>query len=102
MGKPVSMIFILKKFPSSLQALQILLPYPLGHPCEGLFVKTAQGKRVLSVQFGRGDMGEETLTQSAVAVASAVSQSLDPQLVREIQVAVDKLTLPVWSRRLRD
>lgn len=100
--KTVSMVFILKRFPSSLQALRISLPHNLGHPCEGLFVKTAQGKRVLSVQFGRGDMGEETLTQNAVSVANAVSEKLDTRLVREIKVAVDRLELPVFSKKLCD
>merc|ERR1711972_1139050 len=101
-SKTMSMVFALKKSPSSLRALHIPLPYPLAQACEGLFVKTAKGKRVLSVQFGRGDMGEDVLAKNAVAVASVVGMSLDPRLVQEIMIEVDRLALPVWNRTLFD
>lgn len=101
-SKAMSMVFTFKKSPSSLKALHISLPYPLAQPCEGLFVKTAKGKRVLSVQFGRGDMGQDVLTKNAVAVVNVVRESLETRLVQEITFHVDRLALPVWSRRLFD
>lgn len=101
-SKTISMVFTLKKFPSSLKALNIPLPHALPGLCEGLFMKTAKGKRVLSVQFGRGDMEEGGLTMNAMAVANTVQESLDTHLVREITVDVDRLALPVWNRKLWD
>jgi len=100
--KSISMVFVLRKFPSSLKALQIPLPHPLAQPSEGLFVKTAKGHKVLSVQFGRGDVGEDVLLKNAMAVTRAVRKNLDARLVREITVNVDRLALPVWSRKLWD
>jgi len=101
-SKTMSMVFTLKKFPSSLKALPIPLPYTLPQPAEGLFVKTAKGKKVLSVQFGRGDMEEDALMKNAMAVTSAVRKSLDTKLVREIAADVDRLALPVWNRKQWD
>jgi hypothetical protein len=96
----VSMVFSLKKFPPSLKALQVLLPHPLAHPCEGLFVKTARGKKVLSVPFGTGSMEEHALVENAMAITSAFRKSLDSRLVREIMVAVERLELPIWNQKL--
>lgn len=101
-SKAMSMVFTLKKFPSSLKALNVQLPHALPGLCEGLFLKTAKGKRVLSVQFGRGDMEEGALTTNATAVANTVRKSLDARLVSEITVDVDRLALPVWNRKLWD
>jgi len=101
-SKTLSMVFTLKKFPSSLKAVQIELPHALGHPAEGLFLKTARGQKILSVQFARGDMHEDALLQNAVVVANAVRTSVDVRLVREMLVSVDRLALPVWNRKLWD
>lgn len=101
-SQTLSMVFALKKFPSNLNALQIGLPHSLGHPAEGLFVKTARGQKILSVQFARGDMQEDALMKNAVAVTSTVRKSLDARLVREMLVVVDRLALPVWNRKLWD
>lgn len=101
-SKIMSMAFTLKTFPSSLKALQIPLPAALGQTTEGLFVKTSKGKKVLSVQFGRGDMEEQTLVQNSMAALSAVHQSMDTHLVRDIAMDVDTLSLPVWNRKLWD
>lgn len=100
--KSMTMVFTLRKFPSSLKALQISLPHPLAFTTEGLFIKTAKGKRILSVQFGRGDMEEDALTRNGVAVIIAVRKNLDANLVREITVDVDRLALPVYNRKLSD
>lgn len=96
----MSLVFTLKKFPSNKKALQIPLPHGSALPCEGLFVKTAKGKKVFFIQFGRGDMGEETLAKNAISVCSAVRETLDARLVREITVEVDGLALPVWNRKV--
>jgi len=101
-SKTLSMVFALRKFPSSLKALQILLPHASSQTTDGLFLKTAKGKKVLSVQFGRGDMDVEELVSNAMAVLLTVGKSLDPQLVRDITVDVDRLSLPVWNRRLSE
>lgn len=101
-SKTMSMVFLLKKFPSSLKAMQISLPFPLAQSTEGLFVKTSTGKRVLSVQFGRGDMDEDALVKNAMATTRAVRKTLDTHLVREIIVDADRLKLPVWNRKLWD
>lgn len=100
--KYVSMVFILRKFPSSLKALPIPLPHCLGHPAEGLFLKTSTGKKVLSVHVGKGDMPVEALVANGTAVAHAVRKNLDTHLVREIRVEVDRLSLPVWNGKLSD
>lgn len=99
-SKTMSIIFVLKKFPSSVKALQILLPFSLGRPCEGIFVKTAKGKKVLSVTFGKGDMSEDMLIKNATAVAAAVHKSLGVRPVEEVVVAADKLELPVFNKKL--
>lgn len=101
-SKIMSMVFTLRRFPSNLKALQVPLPASPTHMAEGLFVKTAKGKKVLSVQFGSGDMEEDALVKNAAAVLSCVHGSLDARLVRDITVNVDKLSLPVWSRKLWD
>lgn len=100
--KSMSMVFTLRKFPSSLKALKISLPHPFAHVTEGLFIKTAKGKRILSVQFGKGDMEEDAIRRNAVAVIAAVCEGLDSDLVREITVDVDRLMLPVYNRKLSD
>jgi hypothetical protein len=92
------MVFALKKFPSHKKALRILLPHPLlaSNTADGLFFKTAQGKKVLAVQFGRGDMDEATLVENAWALIDAVSKDLDTRLVSEVTVEAERLNLPLW------
>lgn len=99
-SKSTLMVFTLKKFPSSLKAFQIILPNAIGVPCEGFFLKTVKGKKVLSVNFGNADLCEDALVHNAMALANTVRTVLDIGLVREITVAVDKLVLPVWNRKL--
>jgi hypothetical protein len=101
-SKIMSMVFSLRRFPSNLKALQIPLPSSLSHTSEGIFVKTAKGKKVLSVQFGSGDMGEEALVRNAIAVLRFVHGCLDANMVYDITVDVDRLSLPVWNRKLWD
>merc|ERR1712023_552548 len=103
-SKIMSVVFLLRRFPSNLKALQIPLPTSLTHTSrsEGIFVKTAKGKKVLSVQFGSGDMGEAALVRNAIAVLRFVHECLDANLVRDITVDVDRLSLPVWNRKLWD
>lgn len=99
-SKTMSMVFTLRKFPSRMKALNVPLPHALAGLSEGLFIKTAKRKKVLSVQFGRGDMDEDALIMNATAVANTVLQNLDTHLVSDITVDVDRLALPVWSRNL--
>lgn len=100
--KTLSMVFTLKKLPRNLKALQIPLPHALAQTTDGLFLKTAKGKKVLSIQFGRGDMEMDVLTKNAMAVLRTVRKSLDIHLVRDITVDVDRLSLPVWNWKLWD
>lgn len=100
--KPITMAFVLKKFPSSLKALPLRLPHSIAPLSEALFLKTAKGKKVLSVQLGRGDMEVDALLKNAVAMTRAVRKKLDTNLVREVVVEADRLTLPFWNRRLFD
>lgn len=101
-SKTITMVFVLKKFPSNMKALPTPLPHPLSYPAEGLLVRTATGKKILSVTVGKGDMDVEALAKNAMAVTKAVCKSkfLDANLVREVVVDVDRLALPVWSREL--
>lgn len=101
-SKTMTMVFNLKKLPSGMKALPIPLPHPLAHPTEGLFLRTAGGKRALSVLFGRGDMEVDALVQNAMAVTRTVCKGLDTSLVRDVAVDADRLALPVWNRRLWD
>jgi len=98
----MSMVFVLRKFPADLRALQITLPHSLGHPSEALFLRTSKGKKVLSADFGRGDMEVELLVKNAMAVVTSVRKFLDVHLVSEISLDADRLALPVWSRKLFD
>jgi len=100
--KYMSMVFVLRKFPSSLKALPISLPHYLGHLAEGLFLKTSKGRKVLSVPLGKGDMQIDALIENGMAVAHAVRKSLDAHLVREINIEVDRLALPVWNGKFFD
>jgi hypothetical protein len=97
-SRTLSMVFALKKLPSHKKALRILLPHPLlaSHMVDGLFFKTAQGKKVLAVLFGRGDMDEATLVENAWALTDAVSKLLEIRLVSEVTVEAEKLKLPLW------
>lgn len=101
-SKSLALVFNLKKYPSKQKALQIPLPHPVivGHSTEvGLFLKTAKGKKVLSVHFGRCDMEEDALLKNAVAVTNAVRMRLDNRLVHEITVEMERLALPVWNHK---
>lgn len=98
----MSMVFVLRKFPSDLSALQLALPHSLGHPSEALFLRNCKGKKVLSAQFGRGDMDLASLVTNAMAVVAAARNALDAHLVSEILLVADRLTLPVWNRKLFD
>jgi hypothetical protein len=100
----MSMVFVLKKFPSSLKALPIALPHQLAHSSEGLFLKTSKGQKVLSVPFGSCDMEVDMLVRNALAVARIVRKSLNSfvPLVREITLTLERLSLPVWNRKLID
>jgi len=100
--KPITMVFLLKKFPPNVKALRVQLPHSLAQQTEGLFLKTATGKKVLSVQFGRGDMEVDALVTNAFAVTSALRKSLDTHLVREMTVEVDRLALPIWNQRISE
>lgn len=97
-SRTLSMVFALKKLPSHKKALRISLPHPLlaSHTVDGLFFKTAQGKKVLAVSFGRGDMDEATLVENAWALTDAVSKLLEIRLVSEVTVEAEKLKLPLW------
>lgn len=100
--KTMSMVFVLKKFPSNRKALAIPLPHQLAHSSEGLFLKTSKGQRILAVPFGSGDMEVHMLVRNASAVARVVRKSLkqNVHLVHEITLSVDSLSLPVWNKRL--
>lgn len=101
-SKTITLVFLLKKLPSNRKALLVPLPHPLAYPTEGLFVRTATGKKILSVAFGNGDMEVDVLAKNAMAVTMAVRKSkvLDTSLVREATVEVDRLVLPFWNREL--
>merc|ERR1712182_183104 len=103
-SKVLTIVFALRKFPSSLKALPIRVPHALAHPVEGLFVRTAAGKKVLSVQLGYGDMDVEALAKNASSVTHAVvgARGFDASLVRDVTVEADRLSLPVWSKALWD
>jgi len=101
-SKTLTMVFTLRKFPSKKKTLQILLPHTWGQTTDGLFLRTARGQKVLCVQFGRGDMEVDALIKNATAVLHVVAKALDNSLVHDITVDVDRLSLPVWNRRLWD
>lgn len=103
-SKTLTMVLALKKLPSNMKALPMSLPHALGHPVEGLFLRTATGKKVLSVQFGRGDMEVEALAKNASAVTRSVvrAKGFDTSLVRDVTVEVDRLSLPIWNHALWD
>jgi len=101
-SKTMTLVFVLRKLPSNRKALAVPLPHPLAYPTEGLLVRTATGKKILSVPFGKGDMEVDVLAKNAMAVTRAVCKSklLDTTLVREATVEVDRLALPFWNREL--
>lgn len=99
-SKVVSIVFVLRKFPSKVKALQIALPTGTLPIAEGLFIKSSTGKRTLSVLFGHGNMNEATLVANVQAIMKAVREQLDVQNVRTIYVGVDRLLLPIWSDKL--
>lgn len=101
-SKVITMVFRLRKFPPDMKALPMPLPHPLALPAEGIFIRTASGKKILAVSFGKGDMDVEALALNAMAATRAVhkSKSLDASLVREVLLDADRLTLPVWSKEL--
>merc|ERR1711957_98418 len=100
--RPFTMAFLLNRFPKDKTALKLTLPHPVPHACEGLFLKTTKGKKVLTVQFGGGDLETDALVKNASVVLCIVRKSLDLSLLHEVTVDADGLALPVWNRKLWD